>query len=220
MADDLNNKTPGNTPASNPGNSPEDDHAAKMRELFGDIDDEDETGAPKADTLDSLRAERDELLGQVAKLSSTLGRSQQDNLTLSRRADEAKALVTRTEARVEEDKKYAAEKLIKDLIPVVDTFELGLGSITKKQREDDPKFDKLAQGMEKTLAQLTAVFNKHGVAQINPLNQPFDAEKHEAITLQERDGVEPETVVGVAQKGYEINGRVIRHAKVIVTPPG
>ncbi|MDE1151717.1 MAG: nucleotide exchange factor GrpE [Micavibrio sp.] len=214
---------PGNPPDENKkpdaAATPEEEaHAQKMRELFGDLD-EDDTGAPKVDTIESLRAERDELTGQVARMSSTLGRSQQDNLTLSRRVDEAKQLLQRTETNFEQEKKFAAEKFIKDLIPVVDTFELGLAAITKKQREEDPKFDKLAQGMEKSLAQLTAVFNKYGVKQINPLNEAFDAEKHEAITMQEKEGVEPETVIGVAQKGYELNGRVIRNAKVIVTPP-
>ncbi len=199
------------------GTDGDDAHAKRMSELFGDLD-EDDAGNAKVDTIESLRAERDELLGQVAKLSSTIGRSQQDNLTLSRRVDEGKQLLARKEGAFEEEKKFAAEKFIKDLIPVVDTFELGLAAITPKQRAEDPKFDKLAQGMEKTLSQLTAVFNKYGVKQINPLNEPFDSEKHEAIAIQDKPGVEPETVTAVAQKGYELNGRVIRHAKVAVSP--
>ncbi len=218
MADE---QPPGkNTPDQPPANGKDagdDAHAKKMSELFGDLD-EDDAGNAKVDTIESLRAERDELLAQVAKVSSTIARSQADNLTLSRRVDEGKQLLARKEASIEEEKKFAAEKFIKDLIPVVDTFELGLAAITAKQRAEDPKFEKLAQGMEKTLGQLTAVFNKYGVKQINPLNEPFDADKHEAIAVQEKDGVEPETVIGVAQKGYELNGRIIRPAKVAVTP--
>jgi molecular chaperone GrpE len=105
------------------------------------------------------------------------------------------------------------------VLPVVDTLELGLNSIPKAARESDPKFAKLAEGVEKTLGQLTAVFNKFGIREINPINQAFDENKHEAITMIDRPDVEPETVVQVAQKGYEIEGRVIRPAKVIVTPP-
>jgi molecular chaperone GrpE len=194
------------------------EHARKMSELFGDLDDEGD--APAAETIDSLRAERDDLLAKVADLSARLGRSQSDNLKLMQANEEAKKLIARTEAKVEENKKFAAEKTIKDMLPVVDTLELGLQSIEAKHRADDPKFDKLAKGVELTLRQLTDVFNKYGVKQINPLNEEFDASKHEAITAQPKDGVDPETVIHVAQKGYEINGRVIRPAKVVVTPPG
>ncbi len=193
-------------------------HDKKMDELFGDLD-EDDQGNKKVDTVESLRQERDELLLKLASTANTLAKSQADNLTLMKRLEEAKSLVSRTEAKALDDQKYAVEGFIKQAIPVIDTLELGLASIDKKHREEDPKFAKLAEGVEKTLGQLTAVFNKFGVKQINPLNEPFDAEKHEAIMTQCKDGCDGETVVAVAQKGYEINGRVIRHAKVIVTPP-
>lgn len=227
MPDDKN---PGNNPedhvnpenAAEPGkrDTTEEDeaHRRHMEELFGDLD-EDDDGKPKVDTIESLRAERDELLLKLASTANTLAKSQADNLTLMKRLEEAKALVSRTEAKSVEDQKYALEGFLKQAIPVVDTLELGLASIDKKHRAEDPKFNKLAEGVEKTLSQLTAVFNKFGVKAINPLDEPFDAEKHEAISTMAKDGVDPETVVGVAQKGYEVNGRVVRHAKVIVTPP-
>ncbi|TAL28243.1 MAG: nucleotide exchange factor GrpE [Alphaproteobacteria bacterium] len=193
-------------------------HKKHMEELFGDLD-EDDNGNKKVDTIESLRAERDELLLKLAGSAATLAKSQSDNLTLTKRLDEAKQLITRTEAKAEDDKKFAIEGFIKQALPVIDTLELGLASIDKKHRAEDPKFAKLAEGVEKTLSQLTAVFNKFGVKAINPINEPFDAEKHEAIMTQPKEGCDPETVVTVCQKGYEINGRVIRHAKVIVTPP-
>lgn len=205
-------------PAARDTTEEDEAHRKKMDDLFGDLD-EDDAGNKKEDTVESLRAERDELLQKLATVTERLGRSQADNLTLTKRLDEAKQLIARTEAKVEDDKKFAAEGLIKQMIPVVDTLELGLSAITPAQRQSDPKFAKLAEGVEKTLTQLTAVFNKFGVRQINPLNEPFDADRHEAVMAQPKDGVEPETVTHVAQKGYEINGRVIRHAKVIVTPP-
>lgn len=207
MSDEINN---------NPDNTPDDgaeEHKRKMAELFGDIEDESE------DTVESLRAEKAALLQQVATLTQTVSRSQADNLTLSRSATEAKASLARAEAKFEQDKKFAVEKFVKEVLPVVDTLELGLNSIPKAARESDPKFAKLAEGVEKTLGQLTAVFNKFGIREINPINQAFDENKHEAITMIDRPDVEPETVVQVAQKGYEIEGRVIRPAKVIVTPP-
>lgn len=212
-----------NAPTANPvandtPKSPEADaeskaHADKMAELFGDLDDGDEE-----ETIEDVRAERDALLQQVADLTSRLGRTQQDNLALHNKAEEAKKIITRTEEKFENDKKFAIEKFVKEVLPVVDTLELGLQSIPQKDREADPKFGKLAEGVEKTLSQLTNVFNKFGIKQINPINEEFDANKHEALATQPKPDTDPETVIHVAQKGYEIEGRLIRPAKVIVTP--
>jgi len=226
MSDNLGpNKEPEkkpNAPAATPANntpSPETDpeaeaHARKMAELFGDLDDE---GAEE--TIDDIRAERDELRQKLVEVTQRLGRSQQDNLALHQKAEEAKKIIARTEEKFENDKKFAVEKFVKEILPVIDTLELGVGSIPAKDREADPKFDKLADGVEKTLNQLAGVFNKFGIKQINPINEEFDANKHEALATQPRPDTEPETVIHVAQKGYEIQGRLIRPAKVIVTPP-
>lgn len=192
-------------------------HEDKMRELFGDLEEFDDERP--TDTVESLRAERDELTQKVIQLSSLLNNSQTDNLTLSRKAEEMKQSVGRAEEKFERDKKYALEKFIKDVLPVIDTLELGLNAISQKDRDADPKFKKLAEGVEKTIAQLTGVFNKYGIREINPVNQAFDENKHEVITTRLCEDVEPETVVQVTQKGYEIEGRLIRPAKVIVTPP-
>ena len=207
-----------NAPANDTTNRPEADaedkaHADKMAELFGDLDD----GA-EDETIEDVRADRDALLQQVADLTTRLGRTQQDNLTLHNKAEESKKILTRTEEKFENDKKFAIEKFVKEILPVVDTLELGLQSIAQKDREADPKFGKLAEGVEKTLSQLTAVFNKFGIKQINPINEEFDANKHEALATQPKPDTEPETVIHVAQKGYEVEGRLIRPAKVIVTP--
>lgn len=197
-----------------PEMSPEDaEHQRKMAALFDDIEDED---GEVIETVEGLRKERDDLLATVSRLSAGFATERQN---LQRRAQEAGDSLKRTEAKAEQDKKYAIEKFIKELLPVVDTMELGLNAIKKQSSGEDPKYDKLAEGIEKTLGQLTTVFNKFGVKEINPLNQEFDPNEHDAITTQEKDGVEPETVIHVAQKGYKIEDRIIRPAKVIVTPP-
>lgn len=197
-----------------PEMSPEDaEHQRKMAALFDDIEDED---GEVIETVEGLRKERDDLLATVSRLSAGFATERQN---LQRRAQEAGDSLKRTEAKAEQDKKYAIEKFIKELLPVVDTMELGLNVIKKQSSGEDPKYDKLAEGIEKTLGQLTTVFNKFGVKEINPLNQEFDPNEHDAITTQEKDGVEPETVIHVAQKGYKIEDRIIRPAKVIVTPP-
>ncbi len=184
---------------------------------------EDKPAAPAAEapaeTLESLTAERDALNAQVVSLSSTVQRAQGDNLILSKRLEESKTLLTRSEAKRQGDKQFAVEKTLKELMPVIDTLELGQQMMDAKSRAADPNFEFLAKVVDTTLTGVTAVFNKYGIEQVNPKNQPFDPEKHEAITMQPMAGVEPETVIHVALKGYELNGRMIRNAKVVVTPP-
>ncbi|MDP2204933.1 MAG: nucleotide exchange factor GrpE [Alphaproteobacteria bacterium] len=225
--------TPKTTPAGEPEgqgtgaeNDAENDYAAedaaaeeerrrRREELFGDIlDDED---AP-ADTIESLRAERDELQQKFIQVSGRIGTLQQDSMTARNKLEEAQKALTRAEAKFEQDKKFAVEKFVKEVLPVIDTLELGLSAIPQKDRDSDPKFAKLAEGVEKTINQLTQVFNKFGIKSINPMGEEFDPSKHEALAVQPKDGVDPETVIQVAQKGYEIEGRLIRPAKVIITP--
>jgi molecular chaperone GrpE len=227
MADPNQNQPPQDdsdktVPAGDPESQDNDSDAAaeearrrRREELFGDILDDGE--APE-DTLESLRAERDELQQKFIQVSGRIGALQQDSMTARNKLEEAQKSLTRAEAKFEQDKKFAIEKFVKEVLPVIDTLELGLNAIPQKDRDADPKFAKLAEGVEKTINQLTQVFNKFGIRQINPMGEEFDPSKHEALAVQPKDGTDPETVIQVAQKGYEIEGRLIRPAKVIITP--
>lgn len=221
--DDTTHTTPAGEPQGQSNDNLGEDDAAEAErkrkrdaELFGDILDED--GTIPADTIESLRAERDDLQQKFIQMSSRIGTLQQDSAQARTRLEEANKALTRAEAKFEQDKKFAIEKFVKDVLPVIDTLELGLNAIAPKDRESDPKFAKLAEGVEKTITQLTQVFNKFGIKQINPMGEEFDPAKHEALAVQPKDGTDPETVIQVAQKGYEIEGRIIRPAKVIITP--
>lgn len=172
-----------------------------------------------AETIESVKAELNALMAEAGQLSTTVSKAQSDNLLLTRRIEEGKQLLQREEAKREDERAYGVEKPLKELMPVIDTLELGLKLINKKAREEDSNFDLLAKAVEGALGNVTEVFNKYGIQQINPIDQPFDAEKHEAITLAVVPGKEPETVVQVAQKGYSLKDRNVRHAKVVVTPP-
>ena len=205
--DDQNPSTP--VPAT-------DDDARKARNdaLFGDLDDE--------ETPEDIKAERDALRQTLANMGTSLGRSQQDNLTLTKalatQKEESAAVLGRTKQQFEEQKPFMLEKFLKDVLPVVDNLERGLAAVTADQRASDPKLDKYLQGMEKTLGQLTAVFNKFGIKAIDPKGEDFDPNKHEAISMVDDPDAESDTVISVAQKGYELNGRIIRPAKVTVKP--
>ena len=105
--------------------------------------------------------------------------------------------------------KFAIERFAGELLAVKDSLEAALAN----EKQDA---DTLRAGVELTLRQLVAAFEKSSLAEINPAGQKFDPHQHQAISQVEADG-EPNTVVNVLQKGYALNERVIRPALVIVS---
>lgn len=180
----------------------------ELAELFSDIED-----VTPEDELTILRKEN-------ARLTASLATAQSETAAKQTLAQETQQALTRAEAKFENDKKFAVEKFVKDMLPVIDTLELGLKAIPAADRAADVKYEKLAAGLEKTLVQLTGVFNKHGIREINPIGEAFDENKHEALAVMPQADKEPGTVIDVQQKGYEIADRLIRAAKVVVTPAG
>jgi molecular chaperone GrpE len=108
--------------------------------------------------------------------------------------------------------KFALEKFAVDLLPVKDSLEMGLAAAG-----DNADVAKLKEGGELTLKMLASVMEKYNIIEINALNETFNPEYHEAMSMQERSDVEPNTVVTVVQKGYLLNDRLIRPAMVIVS---
>jgi len=117
----------------------------------------------------------------------------------------------RKERDVASAHKYALEKFVADLLPVRDSLEMGLAAA------DSADAAKLKEGSELTLKMLTSAMEKYNIREINALNEQFNPEFHEAMSMQEREDVAPNTVVTVVQKGYLLNDRLIRPAMVIVS---
>lgn len=109
---------------------------------------------------------------------------------------------------VEQAHKFALEKFANDLIAVRDSLELGLVAAGDVQT--------LRAGTETTLKQLTNAFEKNGLTEINPEGEPFNPELHEAMAVQPSSEHAPDSVIQVVQKGYTLNGRLLRPARVIV----
>ena len=109
--------------------------------------------------------------------------------------------------------KFALDKFVAELLGVWDSLELG-HSAAQDQGAD---VQKLREGTELTLKMLSDVMAKFGVEQIDPLNQPFNPEFHQAMSMQPRGDVPANTVVAVVQKGYTLNGRLVRPAMVMVS---
>jgi len=111
---------------------------------------------------------------------------------------------------IENAHKYGLERFMTELLPVMDSVELGLSAA------DGADAEKLREGLELTLKLFEAASEKFGLQEVNPEGQSFDPEYHQAMSMQDAAGVAPGTVITVVQKGYVLNERLLRPAMVIV----
>ena len=111
---------------------------------------------------------------------------------------------------VESAHKFALERFGKELLAVRDTLEMGLAAA------ENATVESLIEGKNATLKLLASVMSQFGIEQVDPVGEPFDPDFHEAISMQPSEDVEPGSVVTVVQKGYTLNGRLLRPAMVIV----
>ena len=127
---------------------------------------------------------------------------------------EMQNLRRRTEQDVEKAHKYGQERLITELLTVVDNLERALVSASGI---DDERVQAIYEGVDLTLKSFQDCFRKFNVQTIDPLGEPFDPQQHQAMSLVDNPNLEPNTVTAVMQKGYSLHGRVIRPAMVMVT---
>ena len=111
---------------------------------------------------------------------------------------------------VENAHKYGMEKFVSELLPVLDSMVMWLAI-------EDASAESQREGMKLTMNMLENMMGKLGIEEIDPLNEKFDADKHQAMTMQPSADVEPNTVIAVMQKGYALNNRLIRPAMVMVS---
>ncbi len=126
-----------------------------------------------------------------------------------RAAAETENVRKRAARDVEHAHKFALERFGKELLGVKDTLEMGIAA-------DGASIESLIEGSDATLKLLGSVLERFGIVEIDPEGEPFDPEFHEAISMQPSDGAEPNSVITVVQKGYTLNGRLLRPAMVIV----
>ena len=140
------------------------------------------------------------------------------------KADEHYAQLMRAHAELENVKKrhardlenahkFALDRFVAELLGVRDSLELGHNAAI----DESADVNKLREGTELTLKMLGDAMAKFGVEQIDPLDQPFNPELHQAMSMQPRADVPPNTVVAVVQRGYTLNGRLVRPAMVMVS---
>lgn len=174
-------------------------HESMTTDTTVNRDDSDNTGL--VDDAESLQAQL-----QAAQQTA------EDNWTkLVRLQAEMDNLRKRTARDIENAHKYALDKFVNELLPVIDSLELGINAA-----DTSGDAEGLRQGMELTLQKFLDVIGKFGVEEINPLGEKFNPEMHEAVSMQESAEAEPGTVITVMQKGYTLNQRLIRPAMVVV----
>ena len=119
--------------------------------------------------------------------------------------------VKRSTRELENARKYAVANLLEALVPVKDSLELGVAA------DYQADFESIRQGLVLTLEMFESVLSEYGVETLDPQGQPFDPEQHEAIRMVALPELPPNSVAQVLQKGYRLNGRVIRPARVTVS---
>jgi len=144
------------------------------------------------DPQDELQESREQLLRVQAEMQNVRRRAERD---------------------VANAHKFALEKFVAELLPVVDNLERGLAAVSA----DDDSVKAVREGLELTLKSFVDALAKFGVAAVNPVGEPFDPELSQAMAQVPNPDQEPNTVMEVFQKGYTLSGRLIRPAMVVVS---
>ncbi len=158
--------------------------------------------ATAADVLQQLEESRVEIEALKKELAELQPRAQAEIQNIRRRAEQD----------VEKAHKFGLEKFANELLPVVDSLERAI----EASQGDDEQSKAIREGVEMTLKMFLGSMEKFNVEQVNPEGQPFNPEHHQAMSMVPAEGVEPNTVVAVVQKGYLLNGRLMRPAMVMV----
>jgi len=173
-------------------------------------DNEPELSQPDALEAASI-AEGDgaDVIQELVKLQEKLVAAKDQSL---RTQAEMQNLRRRSERDVENAHKYALEKFTGELLPVVDNLERALQAVDQNNEE----LKVFTEGVELTLKSFQDVLVRYKVEAIDPKGQPFDPELHQAMSMLEMPEEAPNTVIDVFQKGYTLNGRLVRPAMVVV----
>lgn len=172
-----------------------------------DVESEEISTAPEgADTQESAATGS----GDEPDIEALKAQAQENWERYLRAAAEMENVRKRAVRDVENARKYALENFGRDLLAVVDSLEMGL------EAADNADVATLREGSEATLKLLTTTMERFGITVVDPEGEPFDPEVHEAMTMQPSETAEPGSVLTVIQKGYSLNGRLLRPARVIV----
>jgi molecular chaperone GrpE len=168
-------------------------------------------------TEEQVTSEDVDAIEHIARLEAELAEAkakiegQKDSVV--RAAAEMENIRRRAALDVEKAHKFALEKFANELLPVIDNMDRAVEFADKENEALKP----VIEGIELTLKSFTDALAKFNVEVVNPQGEKFNAEFHQAMTMQPSEDVEPNTVIAVMQKGYTLNGRLLRPAMVMVS---
>ncbi len=168
-----------------------------------------EADLPHAEATEDGKDAIDVLREKLAKAEEKAAESWE---TLVRLQAEMANQRKRTEKQVSDAHKFAVKSFVEQLLPVIDSLEMGL------QAEGD--LDSIREGMNLTLKQFESLMEKQNLQAVNPLGEKFDPDLHQAMAMQPSEEYEDGLVAAVMQKGYTLNGRLVRPAMVMVAKNG
>ncbi len=180
------------------------DERQKEVENLNESQEVQKTGEEVIDEMEALRLENENLKKEIEEYKDKL----------LRRVAEFENYKKRLEADFSNAVKYANEKLLLELLPIVDDLERSLESGQEK-----PDFNSFYQGIKMIYNKLMKVLESHGVKPFESVGKQFDVYYHEALLRIPRDDVPPDTVIDEVERGYMYYDKVLRHAKVIVSSP-
>ncbi|MFM5482232.1 nucleotide exchange factor GrpE [Aeromonas veronii] len=164
------------------------------------------------DVDSEVTAEQARIAELEAQLETAIQKAAEERERALRTAAEMENLRRRTELDVEKAHKFALEKFANELLPVLDNLERAIELADKENDALKP----MIEGVELTLKSMQSGVAKFGLVALDPINQPFDPNAHQAMSMVPSADVAPNTVIAVMQKGYDLNGRVIRPAMVMI----
>jgi molecular chaperone GrpE len=150
----------------------------------------------------SVEEQLEHALADVAQMKDQMIREQAETQNIRKRL----------QGDVEKARKFALERFINELLPVADNLDRAIDAVG-----DDEATKPFLEGVELTRKNFLDILQKFNVEQVNPVGEPFDPQFHEAVTMVPNPNMEPNSVMDVMQKGYTLNGRLLRAAMVVVS---
>ena len=208
-ADPAGNETPEvrepGGDAAAPGSHPDGTEEGAGPDASGDVpesgDDGEASAQAGAPSLEELERALEEARAEAQAHRDTSLRARAELENVRRRAERDVANAHR----------YGLERFVNEFLPVRDSLELGVSAAG-----DDADAARVREGMELTLKLMATAFEKLGIEVVDPAGQPFDPDLHQAMSMQDAEGMQSGTVLTVVQKGYRLNERLVRPALVVV----
>lgn len=200
------NNSPENREAENMGNQP----AANNAEVFDNVPEADEENQTAEDIENQEMSEIDALAKQLAEEKLKVEKEKKEYLFLMAEFDNFRKRTVKEKSDIIRN---AAENVLKNLLPIVDDFERGLDAI-----RDTTDAEAVKEGMKLIYNKFVKYLADNGVKEIESTGKPFDTEFHEAVAMVPAEKEDEKgTVKDTVQKGYMLNDKVLRHAKVVVS---